>query len=121
MRGGRETRIAVALEAAPQTPLDEMVIEARSPLLGAKVGNLSPALNEELRLDSAAEGVAVLSVEDGSVAQNLGFQKGDVVVAVNNQRINSTADLKRAVATPSRLWRVTIMRGGQQISLVFGG
>jgi len=121
MRGGRETRLAVALEAAPQTPLDEVTIEARSPLLGAKVANLSPALNEELRLDSSAEGVAVLSVADGSVAQNLGFQKGDVVVSVNNQPINSTAELKRVVENPTRLWRVTIMRRGQQISLIFGG
>jgi Do/DeqQ family serine protease len=121
MRGGRETRLAVALETAPETPLDEVLIEARSPLLGAKVANLSPALNEELRLDSTTQGVAVLSVQDGSVAQNLGFQKGDVVVAVNNKRVGSTAELKRVVAEPARLWRVTIMRGGQQISLVFGG
>jgi len=121
MRGGHETRLAVALETAPEKPLDEVLIESRSPLLGAKVGNLSPALNEQLRLDSTVEGVAVLSVEDGSVAQNLGFHKGDVVVAVNNERISTTADLKRVVARPARLWRVTIMRAGQQISLIFGG
>jgi Do/DeqQ family serine protease len=121
IRGGHETRLAVALETAPESPRDEVVIRARSPFLGAKVANLSPALDEELRLDSSAEGVAVLEVADGSVAQSLGFQKGDVVVAVNDQQISNTADLQRVVAKPSRLWRVTIMRGGQQISVVFGG
>jgi Do/DeqQ family serine protease len=121
LRNGHETKLAVALETAPETPRAEVRIEERSPLLGATVANLSPALDEELRLDSSAEGVAVVNVEDGSVAQNLGFQKGDVVVAVNNERITSTADLKRVVARPSRLWRVTFVRNGQQISLMFGG
>jgi Do/DeqQ family serine protease len=121
MRGGHETRVAVALQTAPESPREELVISARSPLLGAKVANLSPALAEELRLDSAAAGVAVVDIASGSVAQSLGFQKGDVVVAVNNEQIASTSDLQRVVAKPSRLWRVTINRGGQQISVAFGG
>jgi len=121
LRNGKEERLAIPLETAPEGLRDEVTIDARSPLLGAKVANLSPALNDELRLDNSAEGVAVVGVEDGSVAQNLGFQKGDVVVAVNNVRIATTADLKRVVAQPVRLWRVTIMRQGQQISVVFGG
>jgi len=121
VRGGRETRIAVALQTAPETPRHELVITARSPLLGAKVANLSPALAEQLRLDSASEGVAVVDVANGSVAQRLGFQKGDMVIAVNDEQIATTDDLKQAVAKPTRLWRVTINRGGQQISVVFGG
>jgi Do/DeqQ family serine protease len=121
IRGGHETKVAVVLQTAPESPRDEAVIRARSPLLGATVANLSPALAEELRLDSTAEGVAVIDVANGSVAQSLGFQKGDVVVAVNNEQIATTADLQRVVAKPSRLWRVTINRGGQQISVVFGG
>jgi S1-C subfamily serine protease len=121
MRGGRETKMAVALQTAPESPREELVISARSPLLGAKVANLSPALAEELRLNSNAEGVAVVEIASGSVAQSLGFQKGDVVVAVNDEQINTTADLQRAVAKSSRLWRVTINRGGQQVSVVFGG
>jgi len=121
MRGGRETRIAIALQTAPESPREEVVIRARSPLSGAKVANLSPALAEELRLDSTAEGVAVVEIANGSVAQSLGFQKGDVVVAINNDPIATTADLEKAVAKQSRVWRLTINRAGQQISVVFGG
>jgi Do/DeqQ family serine protease len=121
VRSGRETKVAVALQAAPESPRDEIVIHARSPLLGAKVANLSPALAEELRLDSTSEGVAVVDIANGSVAQSLGFQKGDVVVAVNQEPIATTSDLQRVVEKPSRLWRVTISRSGQQISVVFGG
>jgi Do/DeqQ family serine protease len=121
MRGGRELKVAVALETAPETPREEIVIKARSPLLGAKVANLSPALAEELRLDSAALGVAVTEVENGSVAQSFGFQKGDIVLNINNAQIDTTQDLVRATSQPSRVWRLTILRGGQQISAVFGG
>src|SRR6516165_6048260 len=121
IRGGREARLAVPLETAPETPREETVIKARSPLLGAKVANLSPALAEELRLDSAAQGVAVTDVENGSVAQSFGFQKGDIVVSVNNEKIATMKDLLRATSQPSRLWRLTILRGGQEISAVFGG
>jgi Do/DeqQ family serine protease len=121
MRGGREVRVTVALETAPESPRDEVAIKSRSPFLGATVGNLSPALAEELRLDSAAEGVAVIGLADGSPAQNLGFQKGDVVLSVNGAAITTTTDLQKAVAQPSRLWRITILRGGQQISVVLGG
>ena len=121
VRGGHEVRVAIALQTAPESPREEIVIRARSPLLGAKVANLSPALAEELRLDSTTEGVALTEVANGSVAQSLGFQKGDVVIAVNDEQIATTADLQRAVAKQSRVWRVTIRRGGQQISVVFGG
>jgi S1-C subfamily serine protease len=74
-----------------------------------------------LRLESSTEGVVVLDVANGSTAQSLGFQRGDLVVSVNNEKIADTRDLDRITKQPSRLWRVTILRGGQQISVVFGG
>jgi Do/DeqQ family serine protease len=121
MRGGREVKLPVALETVPSGPRDEIVVKTRSPLLGAKVATLSPAIAEELRLDANAEGVAVTEVENGSAAQSFGFQKGDVVLAINNTRIETTQDLVRVLGQPSRLWRFTIQRGDQQISAVLGG
>ena len=52
VRGGKEVPVAIALQTAPDTPRDELVITATSPFMGAKVSNLSPALAEELRLDA---------------------------------------------------------------------
>src|SRR5215467_2833901 len=121
MRGGREVKLAVALETAPETPREETLIKARSPFLGAKVANLSPALADELRVDIDSKGVVVTEVENGSMAETFGLQKGDVVLSVNNARIQTTQDLVRALSQPSRLWRLTIQRGGQQISAVFSG
>ena len=98
-----------------------MQIKARSPFTGTTVANLSPALADELRLDAQAEGVVITDVADGSAAQSVGFQKGDLVVSVNNEKINKPADLERVTSAGGRQWRITIMRGGQQISVMFSG
>jgi Do/DeqQ family serine protease len=121
LRGGKEARVAVALETAPETPRDEIVIRTRSPFMGVKVANVSPALAEELRFDASAEGVVVLEVADGSLAKSIGFQRGDVIASVNNEKIARTRDLDRIVKDTTRRWSITIMRGGQTLSMTFGG
>src|ERR1700742_2806741 len=120
-RGGSDLKVAVALQTAPETPRDEIIIKARSPFFGAKVANISPALAEELQLQNVDTGVAILDVDNGSYASNLGFQRGDVIQEVNGERIAKTADLARVSEAGSRTWRIVILRGGQKISVVFGG
>jgi Do/DeqQ family serine protease len=121
LRGGKEATLKIALETAPETPRDEIVIRGRSPFMGAKVANISPALAEELRLDPSSEGVVILDIESGSLAQNFGFQRGDVLVSVNDSKIARTRDLDRVAKEHSRAWNVTIIRGGRQISARFAG
>jgi len=121
VRNGRETRLVIALQSAPEAPREELVIQSRSPFLGVKVANLSPALAEELKLDPTTEGVAIVDIASGSIAESLGFQRGDVVLSVNNTAIAHTRDLDRATRDQSRLWRVSVSRNGQQMSVVFGG
>jgi Do/DeqQ family serine protease len=121
LRDGREIRLPVILEAAPDTRRDELVIRSRSPFSGAKVANLSPALADQLHLESTDDGVVIVEVTEGSTAGSLGFQSGDLIVSVNNERITNTRELDRIVRAGSRLWRITIVRGGQQISVVLSG
>jgi Do/DeqQ family serine protease len=121
VRQSRNMVLPIALQNLPDTPRQQVQIKSRSPFLGATVANLSPALADELRLDSQAEGVVITEVADSSTAQSVGFQKGDVVVSVNNEKINKPADLERITAGGGRQWRITIMRGGQQISVIFSG
>jgi Do/DeqQ family serine protease len=121
VREGKEMVATVALQGLPDMPRDEIQIRGSSPFVGATVANLSPALADELRLDPQSEGVVITKVADGSTAQSIGFQPGDVVVSVNNQRIVKSADLERVTNAGSRQWRITIKRGGQQISVMFSG
>jgi Do/DeqQ family serine protease len=121
IRQGRQTVVPVALQPLPELPRDEVEIRANSPFRGATVANLSPVLADELRLDPQAAGVVITAVADGSPAQGVGFQPGDIVVSVNNQKIDRSADLQRIANSGSRSWRVTIRRGNQQISVLFSG
>jgi len=121
VRGGKEGKLTIALETAPDTPRDEIVIRARSPFMGMKVANISPALADELRIDTSAEGVVVLEIASGSLAQSLGFQPGDVIAAVNDEKIARTRDLDRLAKDATRRWAITIVRGGQSITVNLGG
>jgi Do/DeqQ family serine protease len=121
VRAGRELAVNVVLEGLPDTAHEELVIASPSPFQGAKVSNLSPALADDLRLDPSAQGVVILDVTSGSPAQNLGFQRGDLVVSVNNAKIARTRDLERVTSQQSRRWSITILRGGQQMSVELRG
>src|SRR6478736_387304 len=79
-RGGKPVKLTVALDAAPDTGRNELVITARSPLQGAKVSTITPALADELHLDADTEGVVVTDLGGDSAAANVGFQKGDIIL-----------------------------------------
>ncbi|MGX7745303.1 DegQ family serine endoprotease [Rhodopseudomonas parapalustris] len=120
-RNGKPVKLSIPLETAPDTGRDELVITSRSPFKGAKIANISPAIADEMRLDPSVEGVVVTDLADDSTAANVGFQKGDIIVAVNNSRIAKTSDLERIAGQSPRLWRIMLVRGGQQIQVTLGG
>jgi len=120
-RGGKAVKLSVPLETAPDTGRNEIVLTTRSPFQGAKVANISPAVADELHLDADTEGVVVTDLADGGTAASVGFQKGDIILAVNNQKIAKTSDLEKATRDTLRLWRITLVRGGQQINVTLGG
>jgi hypothetical protein len=115
-------QLAVAESPEARLPwLGEAVIKTRSPFLGARIANLTPSLAEELRIDKDTRGVVVIDVENGSTADNFGLRKGDIVLTVNNIKIETTRDLVHVLSQPSRMWRLTIQRGERQISVVYNG
>src|SRR6202165_1394957 len=120
-RAGKTVKLTVPLETAPDTGRDEVVLTTRSPFQGAKVANISPAVADELHLDADTQGVVVTDLADGATAADVGFQKGDIILAVNNQKIAKTSDLEKATRESARLWRITVVRGGQQINVTLGG
>jgi Do/DeqQ family serine protease len=120
-RANKVIKLAVPLETAPDTGRDEITIKSRSPFQGAKVANISPALADEMKLDTSAEGVIIVGISDDGLASNVGFQKGDIITAVNGKQIKKTGDLEKASGESSRLWRITVVRAGQQINVTLGG
>ena len=121
IRGGKPQKLSVALETAPDSDRNEITLAARSPFQGATVANISPAVADELHLDADTEGVVVTELSDDSTAATVGFQKGDIILAVNNKKISKTGDLDKVTREQARLWRITLLRGGQQINVTLGG
>jgi Do/DeqQ family serine protease len=122
LRGGRRIVVPVKLGPAPETrPRDPVLLSSRSPLAGITALNLSPAVAEELSIDTVSEGVVVAEVEEGSTAARVGFQKGDIVQAINGDRIATTRELDAVLKERKRQWEVTISRAGQSVTSVFPG
>ena len=105
---------------AEQAAREEITIRDYSPFSGAKIANLSRALADELQLQNVERGVAIMDLKAGSVAGRIGFRRGDVVEEVNGKRIAKTRELERLSSVPNSTWAVTVLRGGQKLSVVLG-
>jgi S1-C subfamily serine protease len=67
------------------------------------------------------DGVIVSAVEAGSTAEQVGFRPGDVLLAINGQRLSDTAALDRAARSRTSLWRIVFNRDGQTLTTTLGG
>ena len=122
VRGGKRYMTNISLEAAPElVPRDQAAISGNSPLSGATVVNLSPAVAAEMLYDGKASGVIVTDVAQGSRAQLAGLQRGDVIINLNGVAIDATRTLVRVAGQDTQFWQVTINRNGQVIRQQFRG
>jgi serine protease Do len=121
LRGGKPFEVSIPLGRPPETPARELTrLGGNTPLAGATVANLSPALAEELGLDVTATGVILLKVDGGSPAASLRFRPGDVLLRVQGAEIASVADLKGAVSQSAQRWRIVFRRNGQNLQIEVG-
>jgi serine protease Do len=122
VRSGAQRTMRLPLEVAPEKPSrDVRNIDGRNPLQGASVANLSPALAEELSLDTVSRGVIVLDIAQRSAAQRLGFRPGDIVLTVNATAVSSTEQLAKLLARAAERWRVSLRRDDRTLTLNIEG
>jgi len=113
-RDGAVRSLNLKLVAAPETPPRRITeLKGRQPLAGATVANLSPALAEELGIDTLASGVIILDVAQRSLARRFRFRKGDLILGVNKARIGLVSELVAVMKEPATDWRITMQRGGK--------
>ncbi|HYA27626.1 MAG TPA: PDZ domain-containing protein, partial [Acidobacteriota bacterium] len=65
--------------------------------LGLTVQRLTPQMAESLGLDKS-DGVVVSAVEPGSVAEEAGIRRGDVIMEVDRRAVRNLDDYKKAIA-----------------------
>jgi predicted metalloprotease with PDZ domain len=120
-RQGKVIELPFKLEAPPEIPpRDTTILQNRSPLSGAKVENLSPAVASEIGVDESEVGVIVIGIERGSWASRIGLRPGDVVLAVNGRKIDAVEDLKGITGRSHQRWKVEIRRGNKTLRVEVG-
>lgn len=123
MRGNKFVPLTVKLAAAPKDPAPDInELDGHHPLSGAVVANLSPALAEEYNVNPFDEGVVILRIRRGGIANRLDFRPGDMLRLVNGNHILNVSDLREAVGERSDgEWKIRIERGGETLDFVFKG
>ncbi len=121
IRKGKPVDLDIALVAPPAAGKDDVKnLSGQHPLDGARVSNILPALADEMGLDQT-DGVVILSIRNGSIAQNLGFRPGDIIVEIAGAPIANVAELEKAVSARKRLWQVSVKRGERLLQLQVPG
>ncbi|MBO6783721.1 MAG: DegQ family serine endoprotease [Alphaproteobacteria bacterium] len=121
-RPDRTLVVELPLEHPPERPArNEMQLRGAHPLAGATVANLSPALAEEMGRDHFDRGVVVRAIAARSPANRLDFRVGDIVVEINDAKIDRVRALRDAVAERRARWDVTVERDGRLLSLSISG
>jgi Do/DeqQ family serine protease len=97
VRDGKPMTIEITTTAMPDKPeaMKEKEIEEK---LGARVQELTPQLVARYRISSEIKrGVVVISVEEGSPADELGLQEGDVILEINRKKIETIKDFEKGI------------------------
>jgi serine protease Do len=111
--------------AIPATTIKQVVDSLRQTgsvtrgWLGVRIDAVNEEMAESLGLPKSTKGAIVVSVVEGSPAEKAGFKEGDVVVAINGDKIESDRDLTKKVATfpVGSTASFSVLRDGKSITL----
>jgi serine protease Do len=127
---GDRTKIFAEQYGGPKSDEPDANPESAQMKFGMAVQTLRPADRQNMGF-KASGGVLVASVEQGSFADDIGLMKGDVIVELNRQAVNSPEDVRRIQNTlkPGEPVAFHIMRqalgsrggGGEWQSLFLAG
>ncbi|MDR1482139.1 MAG: Do family serine endopeptidase [Synergistaceae bacterium] len=86
----------------------------RSAFIGATVSEITSELERRYNLKSN-DGLVVISVERGSIANELGLRQGDQIIEVNRRKIRGIGDWERIVGRDPNTVVVLVQRGDQTL------
>lgn len=123
MRDGALVELAASLALPPSSQLDEMsvALTGRHPLSGSSAVTLTPELMNEYDLGRMRGGALVTLVENNSPAAVIGLAVGDIVVGINGREITSVDSLTQILSQPQALWRISVVRNGELLSVTVRG
>ncbi|WP_297211909.1 MULTISPECIES: DegQ family serine endoprotease [Thermodesulfovibrio] len=95
-----------------ELPAEKKVSLSDSVLAGIYVEDLTPKLRNQLGLPSRVNGVVISSIEQGARAEGV-LMRGDVIVEINNQKINNSKDFAKVAAQTKGSATVWFYRNGR--------
>jgi len=100
IRDGKPMTIEVTTTAMPEK-IETAKEQEEEEKLGATVQELTPQLAARYRIVGIKQGVVVIGVEEGSIADEIGLQEGDVILEINRKKIENLRDFDKAVKDAS--------------------
>ncbi|MBU3893836.1 serine endoprotease DegQ [Serratia rubidaea] len=108
LRDGKQQEVSVTLDNSETASTSA---ETLSPALqGASLSNGA--------LPGGEKGVKIDNVGKGTPAAQMGLQKGDVIIGINRQRVESITTLRKVLAAKPPVIALNIVRGGETIYLL---
>ena len=98
LRDGKEKELAVSVgELAADASSHGKTEGASKGKWGLQLHDLNDKVASQLRIE-AEEGVAIVGVEPGSVAAEAGLRKGDLIIEVNREAVDSVSEVKKQLS-----------------------
>ncbi|HEX9584184.1 MAG TPA: DegQ family serine endoprotease [Gammaproteobacteria bacterium] len=112
LRNGQPKQIRARLRERSEILVDARTLSER--LAGAVLSDIP----DGSPLKGRVEGVFVGDVETGSFAWRYGLRRGDVIVAVNRQRVRNLEEMKAVVSTGGSSMILNIQRGNGSVFIL---
>lgn len=118
-RNGQTIDLTVPL-VNPNTGLDKLLPVAAAPPpplqihLGVAARSLTPA---EAKKAKRQDGVFIVGVDKGSLAEQMAIQAGDILLTINATKIPDMEALKKTLAAGGEISSVTVQRAGKVLTL----
>ena len=98
LRGKDRKAITVTLGTFPDATEESSTEDGGRASLGMTLRDLSPAVAERMELPRGTKGVLVMDVEAGEAAEDANLTRGDVIVSVNGETVETVDAFDRAIA-----------------------
>ena len=98
LRGKDKKAVAVTLGTFPDATEESHDRGRRRASLGMTLRDLTTAMAERLELPRGTKGVLVMDVEAGEAAEEADLTRGDVIVSVNGEAVETVDAFDRAIA-----------------------
>jgi serine protease Do len=123
-RDGHQTTVDMTVGTAPENPQLASANQDNQPgddsqaadAMGLHLSALTNDVRRELHLGHDMSGVLVTRVDSGSVADNLGLSRGDIIVSINQQPVRTPQEaadrLKQIASSPNKTALLLLNRHG---------